>query len=82
MLEFKIDSEDSPVLRIALAYDFFFDNYGGFLDAAVAAGKKDIELVDEMKKVVSLSFAIADMFDMFIAKADLEEEDIGKVEVE
>ena len=71
MLEFKIDSEDSPVLRIALAYDFFFENYGGFLDAAVAAGKKDIELVDEMKKLVSLSFAIADMFDMFIAKADL-----------
>ena len=82
MLEFKIDSEDSPVLRIALAYDFFFENYGGFLDAAVAAGKKDIELVDEMKKVVSLSFAIADMFDMFIAKTGLGEEDIGKVEVE
>tara|TARA_R110002126_G_scaffold202435_1_gene349868 strand:- start:4220 stop:4468 length:249 start_codon:yes stop_codon:yes gene_type:complete len=82
MLEFKIDSEDSPVLRVALAYDFFFENYGGFLDAAVAAGKKDLELIDEMEKVVSLSFAIADMFDMFIAKADLGEEDIGKVEVE
>ena len=82
MLEFKIDSEDSPVLRIALAYDFFFENYGGFLDAAVAAGKKDIELVDEMKKLVSLSFAIADMFDMFAAKTGLGEEDIGKVEVE
>ena len=79
MLEFKIDSEDSPVLRIALAYDFFFENYGGFLDAAVAAGKKDIELVDEMKKLVSLSFAIADMFDMFIAKADLEEDSDGHV---
>ena len=85
MLEFKVDSEKSPVLRIAIAYDFFFENYGGFLDAAVAAGKKDIELIDEMEKVVSLSFGIADMFDLFIAKADLEEEeekDIGKVEVE
>lgn len=74
MLEFKIDSENSPVLRIALAYDFFFENYGGFLDAAVAAGKKDMELIDEMERVVSLSFGIADMFDMFIAKADLEED--------
>ena len=74
MLEFKIDSENSPVLRIALAYDFFFENYGGFLDAAVAAGKKYMELIDEMERVVSLSFGIADMFDMFIAKADLEED--------
>ena len=74
MLEFKIDSENSPVLRIALAYDFFFENYGGFLDAAVAAGKKDMELIDEMEKVLSLSFGIADMFDLFIAKADLEKD--------
>ena len=62
MLEFKIDSADSPVLRIALAYDFFFENYGGFLDAAVAAGKNDIELADEIEKVLNLSFVIADMF--------------------
>ena len=85
MLEFKIDSENSPVLRTAIAYDFFFENYGAFLDAAIAAGKKDIELIDEMERVVSLSFGIADMFDLFMAKADLEEEeeeDIGKVEVE
>jgi len=85
MLEFKVDSENSPVLRIAIAYDFFFENYGAFLDAAIAAGKKDLELVDEMGKVVSLSFVIAGMFDLFIAKAGLEEEeekDIGKVEVE
>ena len=71
MLEFKIDSEDSPVLRIALAYDFFFENYGGFLDAAFAAGKKDPELIDEMERVLSLSFGIADLF---IAKGDLEED--------
>ena len=62
MLEFKIDSENPQLLRIAIAYDFFFENYCGFLDAAVAAGKKDIELIDEMEKVLSLSFGIADMF--------------------
>ena len=85
MLEFKVDSENSPVLRIAIAYDFFSENYGAFLDAAIAAGKKDRELIDEMEKVLSLSFGIADVFGLFIAKADLEEEeekDIGKVEVE
>lgn len=62
MLEFKIDFENPQLLRTAIAYDFFFENYGGFLDAAVAAGKKDIELIDEMEKVLSLSFGIADMF--------------------
>lgn len=85
MIDFKVDSENSPVLRTAIAYDFFFENYGAFLNAAIAAGKKDLELIDEMEKVVSLSFGIADMFDLFMAKADLEEEeekDIGKVEVE
>jgi hypothetical protein len=62
MLEFKIDSEDPQLLRIAIAYDFFFENYGKFLDAAVAAEKKDKELVDEIEKVLNLSFVIADMF--------------------
>ena len=62
MLEFKIDSDNPVLLRTAIAYDFFFENYGGFLDAAVVAGKKDIELVDEMEKVLSLSFSMADMF--------------------
>ena len=74
MLEFKVDSENSPVLRIAIAYDFFFENYGAFLDAAIAAGKKDRELVDEMERVLSLSFGIADVFGLFTAKADLEED--------
>ena len=32
------------------------------MNTAVAAGKKDIELIDEMEKVLSLSFTIADMF--------------------
>ena len=62
MIDFKVDSENSPVLRTAIAYDFFFENYGAFLDAAVAAGKKDLELIDEMEKVVSLSFGIANLF--------------------
>jgi hypothetical protein len=62
MLEFKIDSENPHLLHTAIAYDFFFENYGKFLDAAVAAGKNDIELVNEMEKVLSLSFGIADMF--------------------
>jgi len=62
MLEFKIDSENPELLRIALAYDFFFETYALFLDAATAAGKSDKELVDEMEKVLNLSFVIADMF--------------------
>ena len=81
MLEFKVDSKNLPVLLTTIAYDFFFENYGAFLDAAVAAGKNDMELIDEMEKVMSLSFGIAKLF---IAKADLEEEDekdIDKVEV-
>ena len=62
MLEFKIDSEEPQLLRIALAYDFFFDNYRLFLNAAVAAEKNNQELVDEIEKVLNLSFVIADMF--------------------
>ena len=62
MLEFKIDSENPELLRIALAYDFFFDNYGLFLDAAVAAEKNEVELVNEMEKVLELSLGMADMF--------------------
>lgn len=62
MLEFKIDSENPQLLRIAIAYDFFFENYGKFLDAAVAAEKNNQELVDEIEKVLNLSFVIADMF--------------------
>lgn len=62
MIDFKVNPEDPRLLHTAIAYDFFFENYGGFLDAAVAAGKKDIELIDEMEKVLSLSFGIADMF--------------------
>lgn len=62
MLEFKIDSENPQLLRIAIAHDFFFQNYGLFLDAAIAAEKNDKDLVNEIKKVLNLSFVIADMF--------------------
>lgn len=74
MLEFKIDSENPQLLRIAIAYDFFFENYGGFLDAAVTAGKKDIELIDEMQEVLSLSFGMADMF---VSKVYTQEEEVN-----
>ena len=62
MLEFEIDSDNPVLLHTAIAHDFFFENYGGFLNAAVAAGKNDTELVDEMGRVLDLSFLIADMF--------------------
>lgn len=62
MVDFKVDPEDPRLLRTAIVYDFFFENYGHFLDAAVAAEKSDIELVDEMEKVLQLSLGIADMF--------------------
>jgi hypothetical protein len=72
MLDFKIDSENPQLLRIAIAYDFFFENYGVFLDAAVAAEKKDKELVDEMEKLMSLSFGIANLF-MLMSEVNQEE---------
>ena len=62
MLEFKIDSQDPCLLHTAIAYDFFFDTYALFLNAAVAAGKEDSELVGEIEKVLDLSFVMADMF--------------------
>jgi hypothetical protein len=62
MLEFKIDSDNPVLLRTAIAYDFFFENYSEFLDAAVAAGKRNTELVDEIERVLDLSFLIAGMF--------------------
>ena len=62
MIDFKVDAEDPRLLHTAIAYDFFFENSGGFLDSAVAEEKKDIELIDEMEKVLNLSFGIADMF--------------------
>jgi hypothetical protein len=62
MIDFKFDSEQPELLYTAIAYDFFFENYGVFLNAAVAAKKNDKELVDEMERILNLSFGIADMF--------------------
>jgi hypothetical protein len=62
MLEFKIDANNPVLLRTAIAYDFFFENYGELLNAAVAAGKRNTELVDEIERVLDLSFLIAGMF--------------------
>jgi hypothetical protein len=49
-------------LRIGIACDFFFENYGGFLDRAVKEGKTNIELVDTIEEVLELSFGIANLF--------------------
>ena len=49
-------------LRLAIAYEFFFENYGGFLDRAVKEGKTDKELVDTIDEVLELSFGMANLF--------------------
>jgi hypothetical protein len=49
-------------LRIAIAYEFFFENYGGFLDRASKEGKTNIELVDTIEEVFELAFGIANLF--------------------
>jgi hypothetical protein len=49
-------------LRIGIACDFFFENYGGFLDRAVKEGKTNIELVDTIDEVLELSFGMANLF--------------------
>jgi len=49
-------------LRIAIAYEFFFENYGGFLDRAVEEGKTNEELVDTINEVFNISFVIANLF--------------------
>lgn len=49
-------------LRLAIAYEFFFENYGGFLDRAVKEGKTNIELVETIEEVFELSFGIANLF--------------------
>ena len=62
MIDFKLGPEDPRLLHTAIAYDFFFENYGLFLNAAAAAAKSEKELVDEMERVLNFSFGIADMF--------------------
>lgn len=49
-------------LRIGIACDFFFENYGTFLDRAVKEGKTDKELVDTIDEVLDLAFGLAETF--------------------
>ena len=49
-------------LRIGIACDFFFENYGGFLDRAVKEGKTNKELVNIIDEVLELSFGMANLF--------------------
>ena len=49
-------------LRIGIACDFFFENYGGFLDRAVKEGKTKKEIVDTLEEVFELSFGMANLF--------------------
>jgi hypothetical protein len=49
-------------LRLAIACDFFFENYGGFLDRAVKENKTNKEIVDTIEEVLDLSFGIANLF--------------------
>ena len=49
-------------LRLGIACDFFFENYGGFLDRAVKEGKTNIELVDTIEEVFDLAFGMANLF--------------------
>jgi len=49
-------------LRIGIACDFFFENYGGFIDRAVKENKTDKEIVDTMEEVFDLAFGIANLF--------------------
>jgi hypothetical protein len=49
-------------LRIGIACDFFFENYGGFLDRAVNEGKTNKEIGNTIDEVLDLSFGIANLF--------------------
>jgi hypothetical protein len=71
----SFDSVNPPnldTLRIGIACDFFFENYGGFLDRAVKEGKTNKELVDTIDEVLDLSFGMANLF---VLRADLTQEE-------
>ena len=59
------DSVNPPnldTLRIGIACNFFFENYGGFLDHAVKENKTNKEIVDTIEEVLDLSFGMANLF--------------------
>jgi hypothetical protein len=63
MLSFdSVNPPNLDTLRIGIACDFFFENYGGFLDRAIKKGKTNIELVDTIDEVLELSFGTANLF--------------------
>jgi hypothetical protein len=65
-------------LRIGIACDFFFENYGGFLDRAVKENKTNKEIVDTIEEVLDLSFGIANLF-VLRASLTQEENDIEHI---
>ena len=63
MLSFdSVNPPNLDTLRIGIACDFFFENYGGFLDRAVKEGKTNKEIVDTIEEVFELAFRIANLF--------------------
>ena len=58
----SVNPPDLENLRIGIACDFFFENYGGFLDRAVKEGKTNKELVNIIDEVLELSFGMANLF--------------------
>ena len=73
MLTFdSVEPPNLETLRIGIACDFFFENYGVFLDRAVKEGKTNIELVDTIEEVFELAFGIADLFVQRAALTELE----------
>lgn len=63
MLTFdSVEPPNLDTLRLAIAHDFFFENYGGFIDRAVKENKTDKEIVDTMEEVFDLAFGIANLF--------------------
>ena len=65
-------------LRIGIACDFFFENYGGFLDSAVKEGKTNKEIVDTIEEVLDLAFGIANLF-VYRAALTQEENDLEHI---
>ena len=73
MLSFdSVNPPNLDTLRIGIACDFFFENYGVFLDRAVKEGKTNKELVDTIDEVLDLAFGLANSF---VLRASLTKEE-------
>ena len=63
MLSFdSVNPPNLDTLRIGIACDFFFENYGVFLDRAVKEGKTNKEIVGRIDEVLELAFGVAELF--------------------